>query len=125
MELHTSPLGRIVIGCAIEVHTALGPGLLESIYQRCLAREFRLRGIQFQEQVAVPVRYKGENLECGYRVDFVVAEELLVELKAVEHSIPVYQAQMLTYLKLLQLRQGFLINFNVPRLSSGVKSFLL
>ena len=125
MEVHTTPLGRAVIGCAIEVHKALGPGLLESIYERGTAQEFRVCGLSFEEQVAVPVYYKGTNLDCGYRIDFVVEGELVVELKAVERLIPIHQAQMLTYLKLMQLRQGFLINFNVQRLVDGVKSFLL
>jgi len=125
VEVHTTPLGRTVIGCAIEVHSALGPGLLESVYERGLAREFQARGLSFQEQVAVPICYKGLNLDCGYRVDFVVERELIVELKSVERLIPVHQAQMLTYLKLMHLRQGFLINFNVGRLVDGVKSFLL
>jgi GxxExxY protein len=125
MEVHTTPLGRAVIGCAIEVHSVLGPGLLESTYERGTAQEFRICGLSFEEQVAVPVLYKGMNLDCGYRIDFVVEGELVLELKAVERIIPVHQAQMLTYLKLMKLRQGFLINFNVPRLVDGVKSFLL
>jgi len=125
MELYTTPLGRTVIGCAIEVHKALGPGLLESVYESGVAHEFRICGLGFEEQAAVPICYKGKNLGCGYRIDFVVEGELVVELKSVERIIPIHHAQMLTYLKLMQLRQGFLINFNVQRLVDGVKSFLL
>ena len=125
MELYTTPLGRTVIGCAIEVHKVLGPGLLESVYERGVAQEFRTFGLRFEEQAAVPICYKGTNLDCGYRIDFVVEGELVVELRSVERIIPIHHAQMLTYLQLMQLRQGFLINFNVQRLVDGVKSFLL
>ena len=124
MDVHTTPLGRQVIGCAIEVHAALGPGLLESMYQRCLAREFELNRVCFREQVPLPISYKGIDVGLGYRVDFVVEGELLLELKTVERVLPIHDAQVLTYLRLLGLHQGFLINFNARRLVDGVKSIL-
>jgi GxxExxY protein len=119
------PLTGIVIGCAIEVHTALGPGLLESTYDGCFSHELTLRGIQFVRQVPLPVVYKGFQLDCGYRIDFLVENSLLVELKAVERVLPIHHAQILTYLKLLGVKQGLLINFNVKQLVSGLKSFLM
>src|SRR6478752_2491789 len=101
-----------VIGAAIEVHRALGPGLLESAYMRCMAREFQLRAIRFRHEVELPVEYKGVILDCGYRMDFVVEEKLVVEIKAVEKLIAIHEAQLLTYLKLSGFRLGLLINFN-------------
>jgi GxxExxY protein len=106
------------------VHRALGPGLLESAYRRCLAYEFSLRRIRFDCEVPLPVVYKGHALDCGYRCDFLVNQELLLEVKAVEQLLPVHSAQVLSYLKLLGLRQGLLINFNVPRLVDGLKSLV-
>ena len=96
MERHTTELGRRVIGCAIEVHSALGPGLLESAYERCLGREFLVSGLSFIQQVPLPISYKGVTLDCGYRVDFLIEGELIVELKTVERILPVHQAQVLT-----------------------------
>ena len=101
-----------VIGAAIEVHRSLGPGLLESAYMRCMAREVQLCGIQFRHEVDLPVEYKGVNLDCGYRMDFVIEEKLVLEVKAVERVIAVHEAQLLTYLKLSGFRVGLLINFN-------------
>jgi len=125
MNLHTTALGWSVIGCAIAVHRALGPGLLESPYEGALAHELRTRGHSFRHQVPLPARYKGENLGRTYRVDFVVENELVLELKTVSRLLPVHRAQMLTYLKLLHVRQGFLINFSAPRLVDGLVSVLL
>jgi GxxExxY protein len=125
MELRTTELGRKVIGCAIEVHSALGPGLLESAYERCLAQEFRATGLSFIRQVPLPISYKGVALDCGYRVDFLVEREVIVELKTVERILPIHQAQALTYLRLLHVRQAFLMNFNVQRMVDGIKSLLL
>lgn len=102
------------IGAAIEVHRYLGPGLLESIYEECLATEFGLQGIKFRRQVEVFSHYKGQRLQTAFKVDFVVDESLLVELKAVECLHEVHTAQLLTYLRLTQIRLGLLINFNVP-----------
>lgn len=118
------PLANLVIGGAIEVHRALGPGLLESAYQRCMERELSLRHLQFDKQVALPVMYKGEPVDCCYRIDLVVEHELIVEIKSVEHLLPVHSAQAITYLKLAGAKQALLMNFNVPILKSGLKSFL-
>jgi GxxExxY protein len=110
-----------VIGAAIEVHRALGPGLLESAYLRCLCRELQLRGVTFKTQLPVPVVYKGIRLECGYRLDLLVANTLVVEVKAIEAVPNVAYAQLLTYLRLTGLRIGLLINFNTVALRKGVK----
>ena len=122
--LELSDVSGRVIGAAIAVHRALGPGLLESTYSHCLTHEFHYRGISFAREVAIPVVYRETRLDCGYRVDFVVESEVLVEIKAVEHLSPVHQAQVLTYLKLLNLRRALLINFNVTILKAGLKSLL-
>ena len=108
-----------VIGAAIEVHRALGPGLLESAYEECLCHELRLRGISFQRQVPLPVNYKGVKLDCGYRVDLIVENVLVLELKCLEHVLPVHEAQLLTYLKLTGTRVGLILNFNVSILTRG------
>jgi GxxExxY protein len=108
MDLHTTGLGWSVIGCAITVHKALGPGLLESAYDGALAHELDLRGHAFKRQVPLPARYKNQDLGRAYRVDFLVEGELVLELKTVSRLLPVHRAQMLTYLRLLQVRQGFL-----------------
>src|SRR5262249_21610204 len=118
-------LSRRVIGCAIEVHRALGPGLLESTYQQCLARELDLARLPFKLQWPLPIRYKGLQLGCGYRIDVFVADELIVELKAVEQILAVHQAQLLTYMKLAGVRTGLLINFNVPVLREGLRRLVL
>lgn len=114
----------MVIGCAIEVHRRLGPGLLESTYEACLARELNLANIPHQRQVALPVNYRGISVDCAYRIDLLVAGKLLLELKSVESVLPIHEAQIITYLKLADLRQGLLINFNVRLLKNGIKSFL-
>jgi len=114
-----------IIGAAIEVHKLLGPELLESAYEECLAREFVLRKIPFERQKPAPVVYKEVKLECGYRMDFLVAGEVVVELKAVEALAPVHEAIVLTYLRLSGCRIGLLINFNVPVLKDGVRRFVL
>ncbi|CAD7766634.1 MAG: PD-(D/E)XK nuclease superfamily protein [Candidatus Argoarchaeum ethanivorans] len=110
-----------VIGAAIEVHTALGPGLLESAYEECLCHEFNLQGIPYERQKELPVEYKGVKLDCGYRLDIIVAEKLIVELKSVEKLQPIHEAQLLTYLKMTGIKIGLLINFNVPLLKDGIK----
>jgi GxxExxY protein len=110
-----------IIGAAIEVHKALGPGLLESAYEECLAHELQLRGIAFDRQRVLPVMYKGVHLDCGYRLDFLVEQSVVVELKAVEGLLPIHEAQMLTYLKIGGWSVGLLINFNVPALRRGIK----
>ena len=114
-----------VIGAAIEVHKLLGPGLLESAYEECLAREFDLRGIHYDRQKAVPVVYKDVKLDCGYRIDLVVEGQVVVELKAVENLAKIHEAIVLTYLRLSGCRIGLLINFNVLTLKEGIRRFRL
>jgi GxxExxY protein len=114
-------LSERVIGAAISVHRELGPGLLESIYEACLCREFDLLGIAYERQVALPVSYKGVQLECGHRMDLVVEGRLVLELKSVEELLPLHEAQLLTYLKLSGIKIGLLININVPVLKDGVR----
>jgi GxxExxY protein len=123
--LYEQELTGRIIGAAIEVHRTLGPGLLESAYHACLAREFSLQGIPFESQKSLPVDYKGIRLDCGYRLDFVVADKVVVELKAVDVIHPVHEAQLLTYLKLTGCRVGLLINFNVPALKEGIHRMVL
>jgi len=110
-----------VIGAAIEVHRALGPGLLESAYEECLCRELSLRDIGFERQKALPVAYKGVNLDCAYRLDIVVEGMVILELKSVSRVEPIHEAQLLTYLKLAKLKLGMLLNFNVPVMKQGIK----
>ena len=119
------PLGRRVIGCALEVHRVLGPGLLESIYEHALAHELASVGIPFQRQLELPVHYKGDILECGFRIDLFVAQRLVVEIKSVDVLLPIHQAQLLTYLRLTRCRAGLVINFNVPLLKQGLKRMVL
>jgi GxxExxY protein len=109
-----------IIGAAIEVHRALGPGLLESTYQACLVHELRQRGWQIESQMPLPVIYKGVQLDCGYRVDLLVQDAVIVELKAVEEVIPIHTAQLISYLRLSGKSVGLLINFNVQVLVDGV-----
>lgn len=118
-------LSRQVIGCAIEVHKALGPGLLESSYEECLAYELNLRGLSHRRQHPLPIEYKGVRLDCGYRIDVLVEDRLILELKAVERLLPIHEAQLLTYMRIARLPLGLLINFNVPRLRDGIKRFVL
>lgn len=114
-----------VIGAAIEVHKTLGPGLLESAYEECLCHELELREISFERQKALPIVYKGFTLDCGYRLDIVVTNNLILELKACEHLEQIHEAQLLTYLKLTGIKIGLLINFNVPILKQGIKRLAL
>jgi GxxExxY protein len=114
-------LTEIVIGCAIEVHRTLGPGLLESAYETCLCRELNLRGIPFERQVAIAVEYQGVKLDCGYRADLIVGGKILVEIKAVDQLAPIHEAQLLSYLKLCGLKVGLVINFNERVLAHGVR----
>jgi GxxExxY protein len=109
-----------IIGAAIEVHRHLGPGLLESTYEECLCHELHLRGLEFKRQIQLPVIYKGISLDCGYRIDVVVQDEVVLELRSVERLLPVHEAQLLTYMKLLGKGVGLLINFNVPQLTQGI-----
>jgi GxxExxY protein len=114
-------ISRGIIGAAIEVHRTLGPGLLESVYEASLAHELGLQGIECRKQVALPLEYKGLRLDVAYRVDLLVADLVVVEVKAVERIDPIHEAQLLTYLRLHGLWLGLLINFNVPVLRAGIK----
>src|SRR5215212_442847 len=120
MNPHVNKLTYETIGAAIEVHRALGPGLLESTYRECLCRELSLRGIAFRKECGLPLRYKGVGLDCGYRVDLLVADLVVVEIKAVETLAPVHDAQLLTYLRVGGWNVGLLINFNVVVLRDGI-----
>jgi len=113
-------LSNRIIGAAIEVHKTLGPGLLESIYEECLGHELSLRGISFERQKPLIVTYKGKTLDCGYRLDLVVEKQIIIELKSCESIEPIHRAQLLTYLKLSDLRLGLLLNFNVPMMRDGI-----
>lgn len=108
-----------IIGAAIEVHRALGPGLLESAYEECLCHEFHLRGISFERQKPLAVEYKGVKLDCGYRLDVIAENKVVLEVKCVEHVLPVHEAQLLTYLKMTGMRVGLILNFNVATLVRG------
>jgi len=110
-----------IIGAAMEVHRVTGPGLLESAYEECLCYELSRLGIGFKRQVQMPVPYKGLKLDCGYRLDLLVEDSVIVELKAVDHFLPVHSAQLLTYLKLSGRKVGLLMNFNEPVLKDGLK----
>jgi GxxExxY protein len=120
MSTHVNILTRDIIGAAIEVHRHLGPGLLESAYQRCFARELALRDIPYKSEWPLPLEYKGLHVKCGYRVDFLVADAIVVETKSVEAIAPVHQAQLLTYMRLGGWRIGLLLNFNVLVLKNGI-----
>ncbi len=118
-------IGKIVLDAAFRVHTALGPGLLESVYETCLAYEIRESGLVVETQVAVPVTYKNLRMEGGLRLDLLVEKCVIVEIKAVETMNPVYEAQLLTYLRLTGVRLGYLINFSVPHLKNGIKRMVV
>ena len=119
--MEINDLTRQVISAAIEVHKTLGPGLLESTYEECLCRELELRKISYERQKELPIEYKGIRLDCGYRLDVLVANTLILELKACESLQGIHEAQLLTYLKLTGLKVGLLMNFNVPVLKDGIK----
>lgn len=110
-----------IIGACIEVHSHLGPGLLESAYEQCLCKELSLKGLSYDRQVALPLEYKGMVLDCGYRMDIVVEDMVVLELKSVEEVLPIHDAQMLTYLKLSDKKLGMIINFNVSKMKNGIK----
>lgn len=119
------PLTEKIIGCAIEVHRQLGPGLLESTYQQCLAYELQVASLSFQIQCPMPVLYKGVKLDCGYRLDLFVQKRVIVELKTVQFFERIHEAQLLTYMKLAKASVGLLINFNVKLLRSGIRRYVL
>ena len=118
-------LSNKVLGCAIEVHRELGPGVLESTYEQCLAYELNRAKIPFQLQVALPVDYKQIRLDCGYRIDLFIDNSLIVEVKSIDQLLKIHEAQILTYMKLTKVRVGLLINFNVELLKKGVRRFVL
>ncbi len=118
-------LSRHVIGCAIEVHRTLGPGLLESTYRHCLGYELSRAQIPFQMELSLPVRYKDVLLDCGYRIDLLVDAKLIVEIKSVETLLPIHHAQILTYMRLAKIPIGLLINFNVTKLQNGLRRVVL
>jgi GxxExxY protein len=124
-EFLNNSLTEAIIGAAIVVHRELGPGLLESVYEKCMAFELVDRGFRVAIQQEIPVKFKGLTFDCGFRADLIVNENVLIELKAVEQLLPVHTAQVLTYLKLSSLKTGLLINFNVPLLKTGIKRLSL
>lgn len=124
-EVNGNRVTEQIIGAAIEVHRALGPGLLEASYEECLCRELLLRNIVYERQRPQPVMYKGVRLDCGYRLDLVVSDAVVVEIKAVAAIRPVHEAQLLTYLRLGGWQLGLLINFNVPVLKDGIRRRVL
>jgi GxxExxY protein len=122
--MRINELTEIIIGCAIEVHKILGPGLLESAYEECLAYELQNVGLKIERQKPVPVVYKEIKLECGYRIDILVEDSVILELKSVEELSPVHEAQTLTYMKFADKKIGLLINFNVTLLKNGLRRFI-
>jgi GxxExxY protein len=123
--MENDQLTKKVIGCAIEVHKTLGPGLLESSYESCLLYELRQAGILAKSQVLLPISYKGISIDAGYRLDILLPDKLIIELKSVDKMNPIYSAQLLTYMKLTNIKAGLLINFNVKKLVDGIKRFNL
>ena len=124
-ETQRDRLTEEIIGAAIDVHRALGPGLLESAYEECLCVELGLRNIRFASQVQLPVAYKNHRVDAGFRLDIVVENQVVVELKAVERLMPIHEAQLLTYLRLGSFPTGLLLNFNVPVLKNGIRRMKL
>ncbi|MGH8743568.1 MAG: GxxExxY protein, partial [Burkholderiales bacterium] len=119
--MNENEIGKVVLGAALRVHTALGPGLLESAYEICLAHVIVKQGQSIKQQVLLPVHYDGLELDAGYRLDLLVLNKVIVELKAVEKLLPIHTAQLLSYLKLSQLALGYLLNFNVVHMRDGIK----
>jgi len=118
--MHINELTSKIIGAAIEVHTILGPGLLESAYEKCLCYELGQRGLRFDRQRSLPIMYKEHQLDCGYRLDVVVQNTVILELKSCDQIEPIHKAQLLTYLRLSGLKLGLLLNFNVPVMRDGI-----
>ena len=119
--MNEEEIGALVVDSAIKVHSALGPGLLESAYRACLAHELEMRGLDVIQEKPLPIHYKGAEISVGYRIDLVINQKVIVELKAVERLLPIHTAQLLSYLKLSGCKLGFLINFNVLHLKDGIK----
>jgi len=118
-------LSNKVIGIAIDVHRNLGPGLLESVYKQCLAYEFFSVGIEYEMEKVIPIKYKKVNIDCAFRADFIIENNIILELKTVDRILPIYKAQLLTYLKLTSIKLGIIINFNVKLLKNGIKRVIL
>ena len=123
--MDNNQLAKIIVDAAFRVHSTLGPGLLESVYESCLAREFELRAVPFTRQAALPVIYQGVSIENAYRIDLFVDNRIIVEVKAVERHLPLFEAQLLTYMRLSGCRLGLLINFNQARIKDGIKRMVL
>ena len=121
MSANLELLAKIAVDCGFKLHDQLGPGLLESAYEECLCHELSLRKVSFERQIDLPVRYKGVNLDCGYRLDLLIGKKVIVELKTVESLLPIHEAQLLTYLKMTNCKLGLLLNFNAPLLRNGIK----
>jgi GxxExxY protein len=122
---HDADLTQKIIGLAMRVHTRLGPGLLENVYERCLCHEFDRNEIPYMRQVSMPLDYEGVLLDCGYRADLIVRNEVLLDLKSVEHILPLHEAQLLTYLRLSRCQVGLLLNFNTVSLKHGIRRRVL
>lgn len=125
MGMNADELSNVIIGCAIEVHKTLGPGMLESSYEECLEYELKKKGIDVKRQVPVPVVYKDIKLNCGYRLDLLVEEKVIIEIKSVDKLIPIHQSQLLTYMRFSNVKLGLLINFNVRFLKDGLNRLIL
>jgi GxxExxY protein len=121
----TERFASVVVDSAFRVHSTLGPGLLESVYETCLAHELAKRGLRVQKQVTLPITYDGMSLESGLRIDMIIGGALIIEVKSVEKMIPLFESQILTYLRLSGLRLGLLINFNVPLIRDGIRRFVM
>lgn len=124
MQTKIENLASEIVDSCFQVHSELGPGLLESTYQHCLAHELRERGIKIEVEKSMPVVYKDTQLNCGYRIDILVDNRIILELKSVEKIHPIHKAQLITYLKLAEINLGFLINFNVPLIKNGINRFV-
>ena len=125
IKTDSDPVTETVIGCAIEVHRELGPGLLESAYEECLVYELKCKGLEIQRQVELPITYKNIDLKSGYKIDILIPKKLVIELKTVEYLLPVHQAQILTYLRLSGVKTGLIINFFTSKLIKGIKRIVL
>lgn len=118
-------ISNIIIGCAIEVHKALGPGLLESAYEKCLKYELENKNLNVKNQLSIPIKYKNIFVDCAYRIDLLVEDRVIVELKTVEKILPIHQSQLLTYLRFKELKLGLIINFNVRLVKDGIERLIL
>lgn len=125
IDPHLNEITGAIVDSAFQVHEIVGPGLLESVYHRCLVIEMMNRGLKIEQEVAVPIRYKGYDVNSFYRIDILVEERVIVELKSVDRLLPVHDAQILSYLRLAQKKIGLLINFNVPLIKKGIRRFIV